>query len=195
MFLGHSYTYYNDMPAMIGEMADSAGSDVRYDITMRAFPNASLEDHWNDRRSRSLLDRDDWDGILIQPESNRRILDEDHDQFRYAAKLLEGRGAAQAAVVVSWTASEGRYSEGQVTRAEHFQNAQVNDWGMASLTGSAVIDVARVWEDLIAQDFPFSLYNEDGTHPSVQGSYLAALVIYAELARSGVDAATTFHRG
>ena len=43
------------MPAMVAKIADSADSPIRYDITMSAFPNAGLEDHWRNRRTRQLL--------------------------------------------------------------------------------------------------------------------------------------------
>jgi hypothetical protein len=66
---------------------------------------------------------------------------------------------------------------------------QENLRGLAIATGADVIDVATVWERVRTEQLPFSLY-QDGNHPSLEGSYLAALVIYANLSNSGVDRVT-----
>ena len=190
LYLGDSYTYYNDLPAMVAEMADSAGSDVRFDITMRAFPNAKLEDHWNNETTRSLLAQGDWDRVMVQPESYFQELEGDHSHFRLGSRLFEAAGRAQRAIVVSWTASEDAYQNRPMTRAEHFQNIETNHRGLASRTGAGLIDVARVWRDVEAEALPFSLYQRDGNHPSLEGSYLAGLVIYAQLAQRDVQDVT-----
>lgn len=189
LFLGDSYTYYNDMPSMVTEIADSAGSDIRYDITVRAFPNATLEGHWNNARTRSLLTEDNWDRIIVQPESYFERLNADSVHFNYGSRLLPPTGTTHRAIVVSWTASDGQYANGPVSRVEHFRNIEANSRALASRTGADLIDVAQVWEDVSAEELPFSLY-KDGNHPSVEGSYLAALVIYAELTQADVTEVT-----
>jgi hypothetical protein len=44
-----------------------------------------------------------------------------------------------------------------------------------------VLPVGQAWLDAWARDSGLSLYGPDDFHPSVEGSYLAALVIYARL--------------
>ena len=192
LYLGHSLTYYNDMPAMVARMADSAGSEVRYDIVMRAFPNASLEDHSRDSRTQSLLGQGGWDQVIVQPE--RHFEGADDAFFLAGGRLLDGTGRAQPAIVVSWVGSETFYADRGVTRLEHLQNIESDNRALASGTGARLIDVARVWEDVLSEGLPFSLY-KDGNHPSLQGSYLAALVVYAELARADVGNVTYVPRG
>ena len=194
LYLGDSYTYYNDMPSMVTAMADLAGSDIRYDISVRAFPNATLEGHWNNSGTRSLLGQGNWDRILVQPESYFQILNADNGHFNQGSRLLRQAGSAKPAIVVSWTASEAHYANAPVTRAEHFRNIEANSRALASRTGADLIDVAQVWEDVSTEALPFSLY-KDGNHPSVEGSYLVALVIYAELAHADVDDVTYVPRG
>ena len=80
LFLGHSLTYYNDIPAMVAKMADSADSPIRYEITMSAFPNAGLDNHWNNRRTRELLAQGGWDRVIAQPE---RIYESDGPNGRH----------------------------------------------------------------------------------------------------------------
>ena len=190
LFLGHSYTYYNDMPAMVAKMADSANSPIRYDITMSAFPNATLEGHWHNRKTRQLLSQGGWYRVIAQPEGGLSYRDADSPMFVNGGRLLVGTAEQPPAIVISWQATEGfsqdHYS---MSRAEVAAVEQSNLRGLAIATGADVIDIARVWDRVGAADLPFSLY-KDGNHPSLEGSYLAALVIYAGLSHADVGAVT-----
>ena len=190
LFLGHSYTYYNDMPAMVAKMADSADSPIRYDITMSAFPNATLEDHWNNRKTRQLLSQGGWYRVIAQPEGGLSHRDADSPMFINGGRLLIGTAEQPPAIIISWQATEAfsqkHYSMSRAAAAAVEQN---NLRGLAIATGADVIDIARVWDRVAAADLPFSLY-KDGNHPSLEGSYLAALVVYAGLAHADVTAVT-----
>lgn len=198
LFLGHSLTYYNDMPAMVAKMADSADSPIRYDIVMSAFPNAGLDNHWNNRRTRELLAQGGWDRVIAQPP---RIYEPEGPDSRlhfYANKLLAGTGKGTPAIVISQLPSEGVYRQENWTtsRSGDGEIVRANLRSLAIATGADVIDVAGVWERVRMEELPFSLYKDkDGYHPSLEGSYLAALVIYANLSRSGVDRVTYVPRG
>jgi len=191
LFLGHSYTYYNDMPAMVAKMADSAGSPVRFDITMSAFPNADLEDHWNNARTRQLLAQGGWYRVIAQPETDFQLQSPDSSLYVYGGKLLVGTGEQPPAIIISHLASESFYRRQNWTtlRSDHADILQENLRGLAIATSADVIDVASVWDRVRAEKLPFSLY-KDGNHPSLAGSYLAALVVYAALSRGDVTAVT-----
>ena len=178
LWLGHSFTYNHDMPDMVARIADSAGSEVRYDIVVQAFGGASLEKHWNNARSRESLAEGNWDRVVIHPESRLGPLEAGDDYFRHGAMLFEAAGNARRVIVSTWIGSD--------PRPEYLSNLETNLRGLANLTGAQLIDVAQVWEDVRAQPLPFPLYRSDGHHPSLQGSYLAALVVYAELAQADV---------
>lgn len=191
LFLGHSLTYYNDMPAMVGKMADSADSPIRYEITMSAFPNAGLDNHWNNRRTRELLAQGGWDRVIAQPERSYRRQGPGSRLHFYGDKLLAGTGKQPPAIVISQLPSEAFYRQEGYTglRSDNADMLQENLRGLAIATGADVIDVASIWDRVRHEELPFSLY-KDGNHPSLEGSYLAALVIYASLSRSGVDRVT-----
>ena len=191
LFLGHSLTYYNEMPAMVAKMADSADSPIRYEITMRPFPNASLEDHWRSRKSREILFQTDWDRVIVQPERSYQQERQDSGLYRAGSGLLTGTGKGRPAVVISWLPAEsGRREHNDATvRSEQFDVVQSNLRGLAYATGADVIDVAGVWEAVLEEELPFSLY-KDGNHPSLEGSYLAAPVVYASIGQADVTAVT-----
>jgi hypothetical protein len=191
LFLGHSLTYYNEMPEMVAKMADSADSPIRYEITMSAFPNAGLDNHWNNRRTRELLSQGGWDRVIAQPKRTYQREGADSRLHFYANKLLVGTAKRPPAIVISQQPSDDFYRQENrsTSRAEDGRMLQENLRGLAIATGADVIDVATVWERVRTEQLPFSLY-QDGNHPSLEGSYLAALVIYANLSNSGVDRVT-----
>ena len=188
LFLGHSLTYYNDMPKMVGKIADSADSPIRYDITMSAFPNAGLDNYWNNRRTRELLAKGGWDRVIAQPERRYDPAGPDTKLYDYANKLLAGTGAGAPAIIISQQPADSFYRQrGWTTsRSDDGRLLQENLRALVIATGADVIDVAGVWERVRSEQLPFSLY-KDGNHPSLEGSYLMALVIYANLSRSSVD--------
>jgi hypothetical protein len=191
LFLGHSQTYYNDMPAMVAKMADSANSPVRYDVTMQAFPNATLEDHWQNRKTRQLLSQGGWHRMIVHSEGGLSLQDSTSSMQVHGLKLLAAtRTAELPMLVMDHQATEAfHHRHYSLTRSEHAQIEQENVRQLAIAGSAEVIDVARVWDQVLAPGLPFSLY-KDGNHPSLEGSYLIALVIYASLSRSGVDSVT-----
>ena len=192
LFLGHSYTYYNDMPAMVAEMADSADSPVRYDVTMQAFANASLEDHWSNRKTRQLLSKGGWHRVIVHSEGGLQPQDPTSSMQVHGVKLLAATKTVEPPmIVIDHSPTEKFYERRNYsgTRAEYAAIERENVGNLAMATGAGLIDVASIWDQVLAQDLPFSLY-KDGNHPSLQGSYLVALVIYAKLSGADVDRVT-----
>lgn len=191
LFIGHSRTYYNDMPEMVAKMADSADSRIRYEVTMQAFAGATAKRHWKDEKTQALLASSNWDRIVLQPDYVWRD-DESYssDLFFYAPKILSiGATRSQPAVISDWTFRDPFYARYSWNRSEHFAKSQSHYRALAQETGAQLVDVARVWEELHDQDLPFQLYKDDD-HPTLEGSYLVALVVYAELSGANVSAVT-----
>jgi hypothetical protein len=186
LFIGHSRTYYNNMPAMVAKMADSAGSDVRYEVTMQAFAGATAEDHWHNAKTEALLARGNWDRVILQLDA---VLPKDEPDssglFVYGSQLIaKAATKSQPAIISDWTFRDPFYEKYSWNRADHFQKTELHYQGLAQQAGAQLIDVARVWEEVRSQDLTFSLYKDDD-HPSLEGSYLVALVVYSAL--SGMD--------
>jgi len=187
LFIGHSRTYYNDMPAMVAKMADSAGSATRYEISMQAFAGATAKAHWKNAKTQELLADGDWDRLVLQPDYVWRNDEASSSGLYVYGKQILAKGAAksQPAIISDWTFRDDFYRRYSWNRAEHFQKSQSHYRGLAYQTGAQLIDVAGAWEAIRAEELPFSLYKDDD-HPTIEGSYLVALVVYASL--SGTDA-------
>jgi hypothetical protein len=57
---------------------------------------------------------------------------------------------------------------------------------LAGRTGAELVRTGEVWEDALSAAPRLPLY-EDGNHPTLYGSYLSALMIYAFISGRGVD--------
>src|SRR5262245_65634527 len=64
LFVGNSLTYFNDLPGMVSALARNSGDRITQ--TSVAFPNFSLEDHWNDGRALEAISGSKWDLIVLQ---------------------------------------------------------------------------------------------------------------------------------
>ncbi len=173
LFIGNSLTYWNDLPLIVQAVFDAAGG-AKYDAGMVAFPDVSLEDHWLDGTARNQIDRGGWQIVVLQqgPSSlpDSRVLLRDYvGRFSERIKAIGARPALYSV----WP-SQSR--QGDFDRAiESYQLA-------ADDVGGIYFPVAAAWRAAWRRDSTAALYSPDGLHPSVAGSYLAALVMYGVIA-------------
>jgi hypothetical protein len=184
LFIGNSRTSYHDMPFMLRKIADSAHSPERYQIVVHAPGGATLEDHWNTPAVHALL-RQKWRNVIIQAQSSEHVSDKDDASFhRYGAKLI-GEARTSGAVpllYVTWRYADDfeYYKARPELRPRYYGIMQQSHESLAQSTGAAMVNVGEAWERLLGQHPAFSLY-EDGNHPTVHGSYLAAMMLYGSL--------------
>jgi hypothetical protein len=195
LILGNSRIYYHDMPDMVRAIADSAGAPALYAITTRAIGSGTLEDLWNDAAAQRLL-RERWDAVILQAESAAQIDEASNEKFEsYGEKLIAAAGAngSPVAVIVNWAYDSALYTGPyQANRPRHIGAIQASHRVLARRTGARLINTGEVWEEVRATDAGPPLYEPDGNHPSVGGSYLSALMIYGFL--SGGDVRTATYR-
>ena len=187
LFIGNSRTYYNDMPGMLRKMADSARAKESFDIVMRALPAGTLQLSWNDPETRGLL-KQQWHDVVLQAESNAQSSERGTaDFFDYGERLIreaQNTGGTPA-LIVNWVFGEDLF-KGRTPgmRAWYYGRIQSDYARLSSMTGVRLVNVALVWERVHDAAPELPLYR-DGNHPTLQGSYLSALTLYAHL--SGTD--------
>lgn len=190
LFIGNSRTSFNDMPRMVRAVADAAHCKERFRIVVDAPNGVTLAQHWSLRKTQDLL-AGKWSDVVIQGQSEEHFAPEREASFQlHGLKLV---GAARKAGGRPWLYVTWRYSEQVSDFAEyeyhyrrHHGLLQTAYSHLATHTGAGLINVGMAWESLLAESPPFSLY-ADGNHPTVHGSYLAALVIYGALSGDDVE--------
>jgi hypothetical protein len=182
LFLGNSRMYYNSMPDMVRNLADSVNVPQKYQITMRAFPGASLEQLWNDAEVQHLLSEKNWDDIVIQGETRAHVNTTNLASFQdYGERLIrkaQQRGAS-VVLIVNWNYRPEWFNQPTAEIMEEHDRAIQRDYRtLADRTGAGLINSGVSWRIVSAAEPSIPLYT-DGNHPSVQGSYLSALTVFA----------------
>ena len=176
LFVGNSLTYTNDLPRMVSALAGLAGG-APVGTASATYPDFGLEDHWQQGTARNLLARHRWDYVVMQQGPS--ALPESQLNLRHWSMQFNGpirAAGAQPVLYMVWPASQRRADFPGVRTSYHNAAAAVS--GLLAPGGDAWL---AAWDEAPSQ----ALYGPDGFHPSVTGTYLAALVILERIA--GID--------
>ena len=192
LIVGNSRTFRNDMPVMLREIADSAGSLTKFQIESSAYPAATFKTHWSNKRTRRLLD-DGWDDIVLQAESSAQSCQPCNEDFLNFGPKLAGVSRVRQGrplLVVGWPYDDNGYRSPEDVevgfgRAEHLALLKEMHARLASSANLGRINVAGPWE-AVRLTHPAIKLTTDGNHPSVAGTYLYALATYAQLTNGPV---------
>ena len=178
LFIGNSLTQFNGLTGMAREPLS---------VEEITFPGFSLEDHWNEGTARRTIGRGGWRYVVLQqgpsslPESRENLL-------LWAGRFnqaIRGAGARPAYYSV-WP---------DITRTAFFDDVSESYRQAAAATDGLLLPAGEAWRAAWRRQPDLALYGSDDFHPSVRGSYLAALVICAQvLGRSPVGLATPLTR-
>jgi len=168
LLIGNSLTYENALPALLEALADSAGVEDLY-VEMVAFPNYDLGLHLGEGSAMRQIRKGGWKYVVMQQgptalPSSRDLLVGWAADF---APEIRAAGALPAFYAV-WPSS---------SRSFDFDNVHLSYDAAAVAVQGALIPAGKAWQAAWAQDITLPLYAGDGFHPSLQGTYLAALVM------------------
>jgi hypothetical protein len=171
LFIGNSLTYTNNIPGMLKALIDSANAGP-VTVEQVTFGGYGLEDHWGLGSAQDAIAEGGWDVVVIQQgpsatEGRPSLLE--YSQ-RYADEAA--RVGARLALYMVWPAIERSFDFDGVSESYTMAAQQVD--GM-------LFPVGEAWRAAWRRDPDLALYGSDGFHPSVQGSYLAALVMFEQL--------------
>jgi hypothetical protein len=192
LFVGNSLTFRNDLAATLVDLASSdAGNPVRLQVKAVTYPDASLD---------QMFDRGQALGWAREHRPNYVVLQEHsfwYDGDYEAAYAAAGRwtdelrplGATPVLFEV-WTDGEGSdVFKGGSTPADDAQSAAEGTQRLAGRLGLSVAAVGQAFEAARRTPGAPDLYGSDHHHPSVAGTYLAALVYYRFFTgRTGAEA-------
>lgn len=214
LFLGNSYTDYNELEQLYADIVSSLG-EPRPEVLAFTPGGYRLEQHAADARTEghpvqaALSEPSAWDVVTLQEQSQVPGFPESNPTFassRDAAGELGALAAARGARVVLYQ-TWGRRAGDDTNPAlfpdfETMQDRLTAGYRSLAAAAGAEAQIAPVGEafrrihdedaDPLDPASLFSrLYAGDGSHPSIAGSYLAACVI-AGVARD-VDPRTITH--
>ncbi|HYD51515.1 MAG TPA: hypothetical protein VEA99_02765 [Gemmatimonadaceae bacterium] len=163
LFIGNSFTARNDLPSLVAERAQARGERLEHAIVWAG--GASLRRHWNAGEAAALIASSPWDVVVLQEQSTLPI--KSPERFHESAALFdEAIRAAGARTALYMTWARRHAPESWVPLVDAYLNT-----GLA--LDAFVVPVGEAWA---RHPDPDSLYDRDGSHPSLEGSRLAAAV-------------------
>jgi hypothetical protein len=185
LFLGNSYTYVNDLPATFARLAESAGRQVQ--TAMVANGGETLDQHAASSDSRSLISSRRWNYVVLQEQSEIPAVASSREYWMYPAarRLVASIVAAGATPMFYMTAAhrDGLSGSG-LAGYEPMQLAIDDGYGaIARELGAPIAPVGYAWFVVRRQHPEIVLWQDDGSHPSTAGTYLAACVFYTAIFR------------
>jgi hypothetical protein len=167
------------VPALVEGLGHAAGLD-RIRVASVAFPDYSLEDHWNRGEALDSIDRGVWDVVVLQQGPSSLPNSQTHLR-EWAGRFAERIRAAggRPALYMVWP-PVGGFWDGVVAAYP----------AAATASDAALLPAGRAWQAVLAAHPEIPLYSPDQFHPSRAGAYLAALVIFGGLADRSTDGLT-----
>lgn len=174
LFVGNSYTYYNSMPQMFKAISEYRLPGHTVEAKFIGGGGATLEKHWEVEIAREEIRSGKWDYVVLQEQSMLGATDltdpDSPQQFYKYARMFDREikmSGAETVFYMTWSRKNQHDVQPFLTRAY---------LTVANELGSSVAPVGMVW-DVVRDNPDIELYVEDGSHPSIAGSFLAALTL------------------
>ena len=167
LFIGNSYTFYNG-----GLDKQLKGLAPSIDAECIAVPGYNLENHWNDSNTIRIIREGKWDYVVLQEQSQIPVINQ-KKFYDFAQKFDEEirSNGAKTILLMTWE------------RPDSKQLGVTTDNLVAAYTAIGkeldvkVAPAGLVFARAIRGKPELTLYSQDG-HPTVEGTYLAACVLY-----------------
>ena len=193
LFLGNSYTFYNNLPKLVQDIALSAGDSIHVESLTPG--GRRISQHATDPMVFDLLRQGSWDYVIIQCQSQEPSFPDGQvatEVLPYAEALCDSIRAHNPCAVpmfyMTWGRKNGDASnctnwppvctyEGMdsILHANYLKMGKQNDGEVAA--------VGAAWRYLRSHSPSIELYTGDGSHPSLNGSFAAAYAFYSTIFR------------
>lgn len=200
LFLGNSYTYVNDLPKTIADMALSTGDTLIYDSNCPG--GYTLQGHSTNATSLSKIALGKWDYVVLQEQSqfpSFPINQVETDVFPYAKKLDSlihvSSPCAKTVFYMTWGRKNGDASNCPSWPPVCTYNGmdsllRLRYETMATTNEALLSPVGVVWKYVRTNAPLIELYQSDESHPSEAGTYAAASSFYTVFFRKDPSAIT-----
>ena len=191
LFIGNSYTFVNDLPGIINDIAQSKGNTFNYQSHTPG--GSTFAQHASNSNVQDLLNAEAWDYVILQDQSQNPSFPPSqvaNEVYPYAESLCEDVRLANACskpvFFMTWGRENGDTQNcvfyPPLCTYEGMQDRLTESYTeMAEDNNSLLAPVGTAWKSVRESHPNINLYSSDGSHPSIHGSYLAACVFYATL--------------
>ncbi len=179
LFVGNSFTYFWNMPQLVKAMGETQG--VSLEIHQSTVGGSNLKQHWHEEKgtlTRKLIEEGNWDYVVLGDHSLSTINTPDlfKEYGQKFSELIRSVGA-EPIFYLTWAYKSNPLMQPTITK-EYL--------GLAQELNAKVIPVGPIWMKARELRPDINLYF-DNKHPSSDGSYLIALIVYKSLTGNSIS--------
>jgi hypothetical protein len=201
LFIGNSYTYVNDLPGLLRTISETAGVPPKIETDEVTAGGANLEEHFVTGTARARIALGTWTHVVLQGQSVEPLLWPE-SFVRYATYFGDDavKVNARPTFYVTWAriAGDPLYQESFTGGSpDAMQDGLTKAYSdvAATFPTALVVKVGEAFRASLAARPTLRLHADDGSHPSIAGSYLAASTFYVALTGHAVPEAATVPSG
>lgn len=184
LFVGNSYTAFHDMPGLLSRIAQSANEGPTISTEMAVLGGATLHRHWEDfAGARTRIAEGGWTHVVLQGQSQEPT-GSGREGFLTHAKLL-GDAVTEVGARPTWFVT---FAYGNASRTMQDDLSSAYAEAARSVPGSLLACVGEAFRATAKAHPEIVLRESDQSHPSLDGSYLAASTFYVALTGAPVPA-------
>ncbi len=196
LFIGNSYTYFNNLPQLVEQLALANGDTLVVDSY--APGGYTFNNHANDANCIAKIYSKDWDFVILQAQSQEPAFSPaqvNAQTLPFALKLdsliKDNYSCSKTVFFETWGRKFGDASNcaayPPICTYTGMQNRLKQSYKLFSdLTQGIMAPAGEAFRESIAQNPALELYQPDQSHPSLEGSYLSACVFYETLFQKSV---------
>ena len=190
LFIGNSYTYFNNMPDILSNIATSFGNHVQH--ASQTPGGMTFSGHAGNTATYTAMNSADWDYVVLQAQSQEPSFpygQVNNQTLPYAMQLADSAQAistcSQALFFMTWGRQNGDPQWDSINTFDKMnERLRLAYLRFADSSNASVSPVGVAWKYVRDNHPEMNLYSGDGSHPSYAGSYLAACTFYAAVFHS-----------
>lgn len=201
LFIGNSYTSVNNLPDMIMKIAASKNISVSTDTSIPG--GYTWGRHLSDNGTQEKINLGGWDFVILQEQSqhmgfsDEQVINQSFSWAKQLVKIINNKSPKSKVIFYqTWGHKNGDRQNcsnfPELCTYEGMQYRISNNYNkIAKETSSHVAPVGQVWKKMLKLYPNIELYSPDGSHPTPEGTYLAACVIFKTMFNKPVTGADT----
>lgn len=191
LFLGNSYVSANNLPGMVQDISTAEGHSLTF--ASNTPGGYTFEGHSTNSTSMLLMEEQNWDFVVLQQQSQMPSFPDaqvEQQTYPFAEVLCDSiRSKAPCAIplfYMTWGRENGDQDNCEffppLCTYEGMQDLLSERYlYMAETNAAACSPVGEVWRYVRENHPEIDLYSGDGSHPSVNGTYLAACTFFVSM--------------
>lgn len=200
LFVGNSYTYVNDLPNLVKQIALSFGDTLVHESSTPGGSNFNA--HSTNTQTLNKINQQQWDYVVLQAQSQEPSLPPSYVNTNVlpAAQVLidaieSNSLCTEPLFFMTWGRKFGDASNCVAyppvcTYLGMQERLRTRYLDMTFIHDASCSPVGMAWKKSIEIDSTLNLYSSDNSHPSIYGSYLAACTFYASIFKKSAVGST-----